>query len=121
MSAVSQTIQNFTGGISEQPDYLKVPGQVKDAVNVVPDLTYGLHKRLGARRLTENPLPNVSSDNSKWFHYYRSAEEGSFIGQIDSTGAVNMYRLNTSTTGGTTYNAGTQVPTAWGTGGETAE
>ena len=120
MSAVSQTIQNFTGGISEQPDYLKVPGQVKDAVNVVPDLTYGLHKRLGARRLTENPLPNLSSDNSKWFHYYRSAEEGSFIGQIDSTGAVNIYRLNTSTTGGTTYNAGTQVPTAWGTGGETA-
>ena len=83
MSGVSQTIPNFHGGISEQPDYLKPLGKVKDALNVVPDLTYGLFKRLGARRIGTNPLAGVSSNNCKWFHYYTNSDEGAYIGQID--------------------------------------
>ena len=34
MTAISQTIPSYTGGISEQPDHLKAPGTVNDAVNV---------------------------------------------------------------------------------------
>ena len=93
MSGISQTVPSFTGGISEQPDYIKPPGTVKDAVNVVPDLTYGLYKRLGAKRITTNPL-TISTNDCKWFHYYRSAEEGSYLGQIDSTGDVKMWRCS---------------------------
>ena len=29
MASITQTIPSFTGGISEQPDQLKFPGQVK--------------------------------------------------------------------------------------------
>ena len=94
MSGVSQTIPNFHGGISEQPDYLKPLGKVKDALNVVPDLTYGLYKRLGAKRIGTNPLTGVSSNNCKWFHYYTNASEGAYLGQIDSTGDVKMWRCS---------------------------
>ena len=51
MASVTQTIPSFTGGISEQPDQLKFPGQVKDVVNAIPDITRGLYKRPGAKRV----------------------------------------------------------------------
>ena len=33
MPSITQTIPSFTGGLSEQPDQLKFPGQVKDVQN----------------------------------------------------------------------------------------
>ena len=47
MASLSQTIPSLTGGISQQPDELKVPGQVKDMVNAYPDITEGLLKLPG--------------------------------------------------------------------------
>ena len=47
MAAVTQTIPNFLGGVSNQPDDKKLPGQVKEALNVYPDPTFGLQKRPG--------------------------------------------------------------------------
>ena len=44
MATITQTIPNYALGISEQPDEQKLPGQVRDAVNVVPDITDGLTK-----------------------------------------------------------------------------
>ena len=119
MTAISQTIPSYTGGISEQPDHLKTPGTVNDAVNVVPDLTYGLFKRLGAKRVNTLPL-TIASGDSKWFHYYRNTEEGTFIGQIALDGSIKMWRTKDFTSGGSTYTAGSEVPVVYGTGGETA-
>lgn len=93
MAGVSQTIPSYTGGISEQPDYIKNPGQVKDAINVIPDITYGLYKRLGAKRITTNAL-SPHGGTSTWFHYYRNVEEGSYIGQVDTNGSVKMWRCS---------------------------
>ncbi len=113
MSGISQTIQSYTGGISEQPDYLKVPGTVSNAINVVPDVTYGLFKRLGAKRVNSVPL-TIASGDSKWFHYYRNDEEGTFIGQIALDGSVKMWRTKTyvdkTTNPNTRYLAGSEVP-----------
>ena len=53
MTAVSQIIPNFVQGINEQPDELKKPGQVRDAVNCIPDVTKGLVKRPGYGLLME--------------------------------------------------------------------
>ena len=111
MSGISQTIPSYTGGISEQPDYIKAPGTVKDAVNVVPDLTYGLMKRLGAKRLAKI---TPSAENCKWFHFYKNATQGVYIGQIDKDGAVKMWRTKTWTDStGTTYQAGAEVPVTY--------
>ena len=95
MSSITQTIPNYNGGISQQPDELKVPGQVKDALNVLPDLTHGLLKRPGGRLIKslsdEVTVANNSQTDGKWFHYYRDENE-QYIGQIKrSDGSVRMW------------------------------
>ena len=96
MAGITQTISSYSGGISEQPDQLKSPGQVKDAINVIPDLTWGLYKRPGSQRVGTNALTNVQSGGS-FFHYYRDEAEGSYIGQIADDGRVRMWSCKDGT------------------------
>ena len=112
MASVTQTIPSFTGGISEQPDQLKFPGQVKDVVNAIPDITRGLYKRPGAKRINSQPLPSVQTGGS-WFHYHRDEEEGSYIGQVAADGTLRMWKADGD-------NAGAAQDIVYGTGGETA-
>ena len=109
MASVTQTIPQFSLGMSEQPDNLKFPGQVTEIVNAIPDVTRGLFKRPGAKRIGTSPLANVQSGGS-WFHYFRDETEGSYIGQVAADGQVRVWRCSD----------GTQMTTAYGTGGQTA-
>ena len=93
MASVTQTIDNYFAGISQQPDLKKFPGQVKDIINAVPDAIEGLYKRPGAKRIGSTLLANVQS-NGSWFHYFRDETEGSYIGQIASDGKVRMWSCN---------------------------
>tara|TARA_R100000231_G_scaffold33643_1_gene29527 strand:+ start:754 stop:3651 length:2898 start_codon:yes stop_codon:yes gene_type:complete len=112
MASVTQTIPSFTGGISEQPDQLKFPGQVKDVVNAIPDITRGLYKRPGGKRINSQPLPDVQTGGS-WFHYHRDEEEGSYIGQVAADGQLRMWKADGD-------NAGAAQTIVYGTGGQTA-
>ena len=47
MAAVTQTITNYLGGVSKQTDEKKIPGQVRECLNALPDPTFGLMKRPG--------------------------------------------------------------------------
>ena len=38
MASITQTIPTYNGGISQQPDEFKLPGQVVEAKNVLPDV-----------------------------------------------------------------------------------
>ena len=96
MAGITQTIPNYVGGISEQPDQLKVPGQVKNVQNAIPDIVHGLYKRPGSKRIGTAPLTNVQSGGS-WFHYYRDETEGSYIGQVAADGRVRMWSCNDGT------------------------
>ena len=109
MASITQSIPNYTGGISEQPDERKFPGQVIDSINAIPDATYGLYKRPGSKRIGTAQLASVASGGS-WFHYYRDETEGSYIGQVQTDGTLNVWRCSD----------GTKMTTAYGTGGETA-
>ena len=109
MATITQTVPNYALGISEQPDQLKFPGQVKDVNNAIPDVTKGLFKRPGSKRVGTSPLSSVQSGGS-WFHYYRDETEGSYIGQIAADGQVRVWRCSD----------GTLMTTAYGTGGQTA-
>ena len=107
MASITQTIPSYTGGISQQPDELKVPGQVNVAKNVFPDITEGLMKRPGAKfikQLDADGAATDSQDQGKWFHYYRDETE-QYLGQIirhkDNNGAslandgkVNMWKCS---------------------------
>tara|TARA_Y100001963_G_scaffold44292_1_gene62145 strand:- start:3842 stop:6652 length:2811 start_codon:yes stop_codon:yes gene_type:complete len=110
MAGVTQTIPNYVGGISEQADQLKFPGQVKDVVNAIPDVTVGLYKRPGSSRIGK--LPNVQSGGT-FFHYYRDDTEGSYIGQIAANGQVRIWKASGN-------NAGAEMTVAYGTGGQSA-
>lgn len=87
MTSITQTIPSFTGGISQQPDELVLPGQVKDLVNGVPDITDGLVKRPGSRFISALS----SASTGTWFSYYRDQSEGAYIGQIQRNGAVKIW------------------------------
>ena len=112
MAAITQTIPNFIGGISEQPDQLKFPGQVEDVVNAIPDITRGLYKRPGAKRINSQPLPSVATGGS-WFHYHRDEYEGSYVGQVAPDGTLRVWKADGD-------NAGAAQTIVYGTGGETA-
>ena len=104
MTSITQQIPNYVGGISQQPDELKVPGQVRSAKNVVPDVTHGLLKRPGGR-LIGNELSPYSGD-SKWFHYYRDENE-QYIGQIQlSSGEIKMWKCDTGAACTVNYESG---------------
>ena len=97
MTTISQTIQDYTGGLSQQADERKLPGQLKQANNVLPDITRGLTKRPGTKlvaSLTDGALPTQNSAiEGRWFHYYRDKTE-QYIGQIDRLGVVKMWRCS---------------------------
>ena len=109
MANIRQNIPSLSAGMSEQPDHLKFPGQVKSSVNAVPDITDGLYKRPGSKRIGTGKLANVQSGGS-WFHYYRDEDEGSYVGQVAADGQVRVWRCTD----------GQQMTTAYGTGGQTA-
>ena len=70
MANLSQSINNYLGGISQQPDYDKTPGMLSDLINGYPDITYGLRKRPGLKY--EFSLGNTSDlQNGKWFSVAR--------------------------------------------------
>ena len=94
MAAVTQTIPNFIGGISEQSDDQKFPGQVSNILNAIPDPVLGLHKRPGSKRIGTNKLANVA-DSGKFFHYHRDEDEGNYIGQVDDNGVTRMWSCTT--------------------------
>ena len=93
MAGITQTIPSFVSGISEQPDHLKFQGQVRDIVNAIPDVTLGLYKRPGSKRIGTAPLSNVQSGGS-WFHYFRDETEGSYVGQVAADGQVRVWRCS---------------------------
>lgn len=45
MALIQDTIPNFIGGVSQQPDKLKFPNQARELLNMLPDPTIGLTRR----------------------------------------------------------------------------
>ena len=108
MANITQTIRSLNGGISQQPDEQKIPGQVKDMLNAVPDVTQGLLKRPAGRFVST--LTNSTADG-KWFHYYRDENE-QYIGQVRRTGVIKMWaceQVLDPATGNVVHQAGAEV------------
>ncbi|GCE65705.1 hypothetical protein OMCYN_01651 [cyanobiont of Ornithocercus magnificus] len=99
MKPVSDTIPNYVLGISEQPDEVKLAGQVVDAEDVIPDITGGLRKRPAAQLIADlgdvdatDPYQRPPKEDGCWFHYSRDAAEGGYIGQVSRKGGVRVWR-----------------------------
>ena len=91
MASVTQKVPNYVLGISSQPDEKKLPGQVVDLVNGVPDVVRQLIKRPGSHLI--NTITPSTAAHSKWFHIYTSATE-QYIGQVAPAGTVKIWRCS---------------------------
>ena len=89
MAGITQLVPNYILGLSDQPDELKLPGQVRECKNTLPEITAGLTKRPGGKLVA--PV-NVAS-NGCYFHYFRDNDE-QYVGQIARNGTVKIYRCS---------------------------
>ena len=72
MPTVNQRIPNFLGGVSQQPDKIKFPGQVRVCDNAVPDITFGLKKRPAGEFV--KTLTNANGTGF-WYEILRDGDE----------------------------------------------
>ncbi len=105
MAAVTQRVPNYLSGVSKQADSKKLPGQVKECINGLPDVTLGMTKRPGFKFISK--LKNTSGtdfsgtqlDNAKWFYINRDTSTryiGCIIPKIDSTnGTIHIWNADT--------------------------
>ena len=91
MASVTQKVPSYVLGMSTQPDEKKIPGQVVDLVNGVPDVVRQLIKRPGSQ-LIDTISPSTAA-NTKWFNIYTSDDE-QYIGQCGADGAVKIWRCS---------------------------
>lgn len=89
MAAVEQQIPNLLGGISQQPDPLKLPGQVKKAENVQLDPTFGAMKRVGTEVITA--LGGIPG-NAKWFPILRDQFEHYYVSLYQRDDGIRGYQ-----------------------------
>lgn len=73
MAAITQAIPNLLGGVSQQPDPVKLPGQVREAINTYLDPTFGCSKRPPTRFI--NSLATDVPEDAKWFPIFRDKQE----------------------------------------------
>jgi len=107
MAAVSQKIPFLVGGVSQQPDSLKLPGQVRECINYLPDPTFGLIKRPGLQ-FTQR-LANAPTAGS-WF-FVNKTEEDKLLVNIENNGTIRVWdalsgiqqTVNTPAGSATTY------------------
>ena len=91
MAGITQTVPNYIQGISQQPDELKLPGQVNDALNVLPNITKGLEKRPGSEFIKTLDLHGDELEEGK---YFLIDQDKKYIGRVDKTGKIQVWDLN---------------------------
>ena len=95
MATVNQRIPNFLGGVSQQPDKIKFPGQLRVCDNAVPDITFGLKKRPAGEFV--GVLSNATS-NGFWYEILRDGDEKYLI-QITPSNSTKPIRIWDISTG----------------------
>jgi hypothetical protein len=119
MPAVTQSIPNYLGGVSQQTDDLKFPGQLNTCINAYPEPTFGLVKRPGGKFVVElkdgsgNVIAPGTYDNGRWFSIFRDAAE-QYVGVIYGAN-IRIWSLVDGSPKTVSYGAGA---TAYLTGGK---
>lgn len=96
MAAVTSVIPNLLGGISQQPDPIKIPGQVRDAVNTLLDPTFGCKKRPPTTYIEK--LADDIPSTAKWFPIFRDSSE-KYVACVYSNAGTPTVRVFDALTG----------------------
>lgn len=95
MAAITQRIPNLLGGVSQQTDDQKFPGQVKELINGYPEPTFGLLKRPGGKFIAElkdgsnNVIVPSAINTSKLFTIFRDGTEEYLVSIIGGKANTN--------------------------------
>ena len=81
MTNITQKINTYVYGMSQQPDHLKLPGQVRNLINALPDITVGCQKRPGSEIVSTLN----TTKGGKWFPIFRDDYEKYLVQYIDGT------------------------------------
>ena len=105
MAAINQRIPNFLGGVSQQPDTIKFPGQLRVCDNALPDVTFGLTKRPPGEFVKK--LDNVTSGG----YYYNiiRQKDAKYLVQItpgQGANSIKAWDLKTGDVVSVTDNSG---------------
>lgn len=118
MAAINQRIPNFLGGVSQQPDTIKFPGQLRVCDNALPDVTFGLTKRPPGEFVKK--LDNVTS-GGYYYNIIRQKDAKYLIQITPGQGANSIKAWNlktgdavtvTDSSGGMAYLNGATSPYA---------
>jgi hypothetical protein len=105
MAAVTQRISNYLSGVSKQADSKKLPGQVRECINGLPDVTLGMTKRPGFKFISKlkntggTDFSGTQLDNAKWFYINRDTSTR-YIGCItpkvgNTNGSLYVWNADT--------------------------
>ena len=104
MAAVTQRIENYLSGVSKQPDSKKLPGQVRECINGLADVTLGMTKRPGFKFISKlkttggADFTGSTLDNAKWFYIHRGANKyvGCITPKVGNTrGSIYIWNADT--------------------------
>ncbi len=112
MPNVTQTVSNYLGGVSKQPDTKKLPGQLTECINAYPDPTFGLTKRPGFKFLKELGSSTAYTDG-KWFYIHRDGDE-KYVGVIKGT-AISIWNATSGAVCTVTYDSSSNTSYLTGT------
>ena len=95
MAGIKQTVPNYIFGASNQPDQLKIPGFVNEALNIYPDVTEGCVKRPGTTHINKIETTGIGDNNEiKWFAIDHGGDDR-FIGYVEKGGTVRVFECDT--------------------------
>tara|TARA_R100000458_G_C8277617_1_gene253214 strand:- start:3444 stop:5855 length:2412 start_codon:yes stop_codon:yes gene_type:complete len=112
MPNVTQTVSNYLGGVSKQPDTKKLPGQLTECINAYPDPTFGLTKRPGFKFIKELGASTAYTDG-KWFYIHRDGDE-KYVGVIKGT-AISIWNATSGAVCTVTYDSSSNTSYLTGT------
>ena len=98
MAAISQKIPNLLGGISQQPDPVKLDGQINDARNITLDPTFGCKKRPPLKFVGELDNGTAIPSASHWFPIFRDETER-YVAAAYQSGGNGVLRVWNADTG----------------------
>ena len=112
MSSIKQTIPSFVQGMTDQPDILKIPGQVRSVINALPDVTNGLLKRPGLEHLAS--LEDYDIDGT-WFNIFAENTKGSeeeYLCNVSQAGVIRVWAAGDvkNEFGNVVISAGSPIP-----------
>jgi len=111
MASLTQTTPYYIQGISQQPDSLKKTGQVRKALNVVPDITEGLVKRPGGQHVKNLSAVNASgsaidlNSEAAWFAVDQPTK---YIGRVHTDGTFAVWETASGNQQNVSYSANNQ-------------